>query len=206
MSRTNRALLTALASMLAIVAIVGIASARTLRVDEPEFEWAWTERTPFTIRYGGREIGCPLTLRGNFNAATIAKSLGRGIAVLREKAEAPERCPRGSMLIVSGIPALEVRYEGFEGTLPNITGIRVSIPGMRYLVREFIVCEYLPPAERPLRATIARAAGSELTTVTPESGTRFESTTPLSCPPASFSGAGTVTRWRSANRIRMTLI
>ncbi len=202
MRTTERALLIALTSTLAIVAIAGTATGRSFRFDEPEFEWAWTA---FTIRYNAREVSCPLTLQGRFNATTIAKNIGRGIGIIREKVEAPEMCTRGSTLIVSGIPALEVRYEGFEGTLPDITGIRVAIPGLSYTVREFITCEYIPPGERPLRARIA-VAGGRLTTITPESGTMFESTNPRVCLPATFSGAGTITRWRSANRIAMTLI
>jgi len=202
MSRTTRALLMALASMLAIAAIGGIASAGRLRVDERDFEVSWPETARLTLRYSGREVSCPLTITGFFENEVIRKTDGSRIAVTRELRQRPERCVGGARWTLSE-PVREVLYEGFEGTLPNITAIRVAIPNMSIRVTEFIECTYEMPATDPLTATLT-IAGGVFTTFTVTGN--YISERPFSCTTARFSGGGTITRLGSANRIAITLI
>jgi hypothetical protein len=77
-------------------------------------------------------IRCDLTLEGSLTTSSFAKRAGTAIGSLQRATVA--NC-EGGELRISGLP-VSILYEGFEGALPNITGIRTYTPDINKLITE----------------------------------------------------------------------
>src|SRR5215212_591052 len=138
--------LTALVAALALVSAFSTASARNLSVSNQSFRIAWT---PLTFTEGGLfNVRCNVTLEGSFHYRTIVKSLRALLGfITRATVERPScRTNLGtaaSAATWNGIETIlgaatpntlpwHVTYEGFTGTLPNITGVRVLLRSIKF--------------------------------------------------------------------------
>jgi hypothetical protein len=77
-------------------------------------------------------IRCDLTLEGSLITSSFVKRAGTVIGSFQRSTVA--NC-EGGELRISGLP-VSILYEGFEGTLPNISGIRTSTPDINKLIYE----------------------------------------------------------------------
>ncbi len=99
------------------------------------------QEDPFEI---GEDIKCDLTLEGSLTRSTFEKRVGTNVGAL-ERATVG-RC-EGGELRISGLPQ-PIFYQGFEGTLPEITGLRLSTGTIEKLIFEIITsrsCGYSDP-------------------------------------------------------------
>jgi len=119
---------------------------------------------------------CALTLEGSFHYGTLGKVAHSLIGhVTRARLGT---CRTGSATVLTGSLPWHITYEGFEGTLPNITGIRVALLGAQFRIHEPILGTECLATSNPERAFgIARLdAGSgnrNVIGVTSESGARI---------------------------------
>jgi hypothetical protein len=136
----SRLALAALVATTAMAAFVGSASARNLSISNQNF----------TVSYSSLEfisivtIRCGVTLEGSFHTRTIPKVIGSLIGyITRVSVRRP--CTNGEGFAFNGVERLgtttltntlpwHVRYEGFTGTLPNITAIRLGLSGARFRI------------------------------------------------------------------------
>jgi hypothetical protein len=145
-SRVNAILAVAAAAALMATA-VGSASAGRLSLSSRTFRVTWTA-LEFAEPTFGVSIRCPVTFEGSFHSSTIAKVAGSLIGYITRAPLASSACTggagEGAALGNESLP-WHIRYDGFAGTLPNITMVKLRILGKREpeIVRGFS-CLYHP--------------------------------------------------------------
>jgi len=123
-----------------LTSVVASASARNLSISNQNIRATWAPLSFFDAGTG-LEIRCHITMEGSFHSRTIAKVREALIGyITRSSVHRP--CTGGEAWVHNGIEALpgqpafsnhlpwHIIYRGFEGTLPNITGIRLLLTGI----------------------------------------------------------------------------
>jgi hypothetical protein len=216
MRRLHKLLLTTLAATLLLAAVTSTASARNFSVSNQSFRVVWRE-----LNFAGGLAVCEVTLEGSFHYRTIVKRVGALLGwVTRATVRHP--CRTGEAWDDNGIETFlgttsnrslpwHITYEGFLGTLPNITGIRLLLraPSALINVSGFCLARY-GLAEDNLTA-LANVSTGEITVATPVPGsnsiTRREVFAGSFCPPTgTLTNEGTVTLLGNTTRITLTLI
>jgi hypothetical protein len=217
-----RLVLTGLLAAAALASALTTASARNLSLSNQNFRIVWT---PLTITEDGIfNIRCNVTLEGSFHYRTIVKTLGSLIGFIT-RAEVDRATCRtntsfrvdmatwnGRELILTAATAntlpWHVTYEGFNGTLPTITGVRILLRSIRFTL-EVPVTGCLGIYGEPnanIMGTV-NVSGGVVTTITPGTERIPVNGNPAACPPRSgLAGNGVVTLLGSTARITVTLI
>lgn len=204
MRTRSKLALVALAAALMLSVAVTEASARNLRVDEQNYRITWAslefvEAGIFNIR-----VRCPVTMEGSFHSATIAKVIGSLVGYITRAAVKNESCTGGNATVLTATLPWHVTYEGFGGTLPSITSLRVLLvrPAFRLRV-SFIEC--LSQPENILGTiTGTREPGGAFKPerLAPDPGQVF----PCGELRGEFVGSGSLTRLNATTRVLVTLI
>lgn len=165
---------------------------------------------------------CQITLEGSFHSRTIVKSVGTLIGYITAARSKNESCTGGRMWLYNGTERLgvttletslpwHVTYEGFAGTLPNITSLRILFRGVRLLTEILgLRCIYTTGVRGNMTGTatvtsgvIDHARASASITSNPESPSG------AFCPTLIFSSRaedGALTALNSSARITIRLI
>lgn len=212
--------ITALAATAVLAALVSSASARNIETSSQTFRVTWTS---LELSGGGATVRCQVTLEGSFHSRTIAKSVGALIGYVTAARSKNESCTggrgwafngterQGTTTLANSLP-WHVQYNGFEGTLPNISALRIQLSGARFLVEILgLRCIYTTGAARGLAIGTARlSAGVATNLVASGNITRNEeSPSGAFCPTGSFSSRaedGAMTVLNSTTRITVRLI
>jgi hypothetical protein len=214
MRLSTRLGLTALVAALLLAAAIGTASARNLSVSNQSFRVTWS-RLDFEGRLG-IPTQCQVTLEGSFHSRTIAKVLRALIGAITRAAVKTESCT-GGRATISGTP-WHVTYQGFTGTLPNITAIVIALERYRFIIERPAelspTCSYGNSTDST-QGSVALNTSGEATTLTPVAGRNVATLIEARneeffgrCPSAGeLSGASTsLTLLGTTTRIRVTLI
>jgi hypothetical protein len=149
---------------------------------------------------------CSLTLEGSFHERTTAKVAERLVGYVTRAGFGS--CSTGAATVLTETLPWHVRYQGFTGTLPNISTVRAKIIGAGVRVRENlfgVACLLISSVTEPTFATFNREASGSLTSVS-ISG---EIASGAECSGARGGVSGTsnsLTVQSSATRITVTLI
>jgi len=209
MRLARRAALALLAPALLLAVIGGIATARTLDMNEQTFRATWSELTFFTTE---TSVSCPATLEGTF----IPESLGRtaktaGNTIGRVTRASIGTCTGGTARPLTETLPWSVQYASFSGTLPNITGVTTNVIGAAFLIRPRTVevsCLGRTEASHPIGVTFERNASAEITGARLNESLTIPVTGELFCsfsPPASVRGRASVTDAGSSNVLKIYL-
>jgi hypothetical protein len=213
----TRLILGALTAAIVLATAVGTASANRLSTSNRNFRATWSPLTFQSNEEGGITIACNVTLEGSFHYASILK-VARSLIGYVTKANVAHPCTgsgeawadngienAGLGVIANSLP-WHVTYEGFEGTLPNIGGVRLLLHP-RFTLRTALtgLCKY----EGNAQGVVKLGAGGVTQRIAPDptvgigkiSGGFF-------CPGTGFFGAatGTVTLLGTNTPITITLI
>jgi len=131
--RLFRMLFAAVGATMMFGALVGIASARTITYSESRLT-ARFARVEFSG--AGGTTRCNLTLSRVFHSRTISKVLESLVGLITEASVGGCDPGTGSATILRETLPWHLRYNGFSGTLPNITAIQYKVVGFAYRVRE----------------------------------------------------------------------
>lgn len=217
-----RTVAVAVSATLILAAAVSTASANHLSTSNPNIRVVWSP-----LEFNGEGLAiirCNVTLEGNFVESTITKVVGTLIGRIT-RAGIIRPCTGGTAWIYNGEETNEVlggrlgntlpwhiTYEGFEGTLPNITGVRILLEGARFLLRATILgvtmlCNYTTGATHGGNASgIAKLTNAHVVAnLRADESRRIRSETG-GCPTGRFVGEGQVTQLNSTNLITITLI
>jgi hypothetical protein len=196
--------LTGLAASMFLALAVSSTSARNLRVTERSLRVVWM---PIEFLAAGKTARCNLTLEGSFHYRTIVKREGALSGFITRAIL--NTCSGGSATVLTNTLPWHLTYNGFTGTLPNITGVSISIIGVSFLARPegSIACLARSTAENPVRAIANIGAGGSVT------GLRADETASIPLEgffcafggEASFRGTGTVSALGGGSA-RITLI
>lgn len=213
MGKRSKLLLAGLTAAFILSAAVGTASANRLSVDEQGFRIVWTS-LEFTAPELGVRILCPVTLEGSFHSRTIVKTLhsliGHVTRAIINGASPP--CTGGTATVLTENLPWHVTYEGFGGTLPIITSVRVLLIGARFRIDPSGIlpsCLATTTTTEPISGTIriGREAGGELKSEELIPGSeRILCSSALGELTGGFQGNGNVTRLGASTRILVRLI
>jgi hypothetical protein len=147
----------ALMATLALGALVETATATRLAASNQLARLTWTGLT-FS---GGSSFGegrCPLTLEGTFHSRTIVKNTESLIGFITS-ATVGSPCTGGTASILQASLPWHVWYDGFSGTLPRITEIRLRMLGVAFKVHSNLngqECLYTATAANPFKGSVNR--------------------------------------------------
>jgi hypothetical protein len=215
MRRLHKLLLTTLAATLLLAAATSTASARNFSISNQNFRVVWRE-----LNFGGI-VTCELTLEGSFHYRTIVKREGALVGlVTRAIVRHPCRSGEGwtdngteeflGSRTINSLPR-HITYQGFLGTLPAITGIRLTIMGPSFVASSPGIClaRYgLAEDNVTMLATItAGVVGNATPVAGANSITRREVFSGGFCPATgTLTGEGPVTLLGNTTRLTLTLI
>ena len=131
----SKLILAAMAATLVMAFATTTASARNLSLSHGSL-WrvVWT---PLTFRNGNTTLAqCNVTLEGSFHYTTIAKVAEQLIGYITKAIVDNPGCPSGRATVLTQNLPWHIRYRGFEGSLPSITGVRIGLVGARFRIRE----------------------------------------------------------------------
>lgn len=154
--------LAAVSAVVALFALVGVASANDLSVSSQSMRATWT-RAEFIGGFG--TVVCAFTVEGSMHTATTTKTAGALVGFVTRASVGP--CPSGSATVLTATLPWHVQYASFTGTLPTIASVTEDIFGA-WSIREptfGITCLVRPTASSPNTATFNLNAGS-VTSVT----------------------------------------
>jgi hypothetical protein len=180
--------------------LVGAASAGRLSTTSQ------TARDTFReVRFSGGfgTTVCNVTAEGSFHSKTIAKTAGLLLGYLTSVAVGG--CTQGSATVLRETLPWHVRYQGFTGTLPNISTVVLRVVGVAFAIREpvfGITCLARATEAVPTIVTFTREASGALT------GSEIGGTLPTNCgAEGTLQGtSNSFTVLNSASRITVTLI
>ena len=193
MRKTAKLGLAALTAAAVLASAVGSASARNLSVTNGSFRTTWAPLT-FSEPFGFFTIRCNITMEGSFHSTTIAKVIGSLIGYVTS-ARVQHPCTNGEAWAWNGTERFlrtgnslpwHLTYEGFTGTLPNITGVRVLLVRPKFTVEFPGIClaTYQPANQN---GTAIISAG----TMRIQAGTETSTAIEGECPRGSFNGTST---------------
>jgi hypothetical protein len=188
----TKLILAALAAALVMAFATTGASARNLSISHGElFNAIWRE---IRLVSGGISVfACDLTLEGSFHYRTMTKTPE---ALVGYVTRARGNCSPGSATVLTARLPWHIRYGGFEGALPRITGVRYLIVEFELRYREPSIgaeCLMRTTNTRPMVGVARLAAGSERRLVT---AMTTDPTPRISCGALfelGFEGTGTFT-------------
>jgi hypothetical protein len=133
----TRMLLGALTAAIVLATAIGTASANRLSISNRNFRATWR---PLTFSTGaeaeGITIACNVTLEGSFHYNTVKKVIGALLGFVTKAAIGHPCSGSGEAWVHNGVEEAglgrpfsnnlpwHITYEGFEGRLPEIAGIR----------------------------------------------------------------------------------
>lgn len=161
MRNRGKLFLAAFAAAMLFSLAPGVGSARNFSISERNFAAIWDaglggSKTNLTWRdSSGNSVACPLTLSGRFLEQRIVKTVGAKIGEITGGALG--RCVTGTATLLTETMPWEIRYGGFTGSLPSISGININIIGFAFGVAvSGIACLTPSEVERPFGAIINR--------------------------------------------------
>jgi hypothetical protein len=212
------ALLVAVATL---AVAVGAASAGQLEVRGAErgFRLVWSS-LHLAWRWNNNSFAttCPVTLEGSFHARTMRKVLITLIGYVTSASMPEAACRVGEVewpvrarLLTETLP-WHIRYNGFTGTLPAITAMKVQLQNVSIFVHENTVvewsCLYRTTAASPMQYLLNRERGGAITEVIQEPA---RATAPwvtgfLCGETLTYEGNPSLTQSGIGNRVTLTLI
>jgi hypothetical protein len=175
--------------------------------------------TPFRITWGSLELSfeglepihCAVTMEGSLHSSTIRKVSGALVGYITRSSITPGTCrEEGGLTISQETLPWHVRYRGFTGTLPAITGIEVGIIRARFRFEYGeLRCNLTTTAERPARFVADVEARSQITAfrASPSALIPFEGGVPCEVvEEASLAGSGRMVVLGTSAAISLTLI
>jgi hypothetical protein len=136
----------------ALLLATSVASAEVIRVEPTRIRAVWS---PMTFTTGTSTVRCPVTLEGSFQSATFVVREGLQVGNVTRASAAEASCTGGRVRLLAETLPWRFQYESVTGTLPEISGMRLKVPG--FAARSEVSglnCQYQASESRPLKATL----------------------------------------------------
>ena len=191
--KPRKLLLAVVSTTVLLGALVTSAFARNLELSSQTNTALWSR---MNFAGGFDTLECEFKISGSFHTRTFTKTINSLIGYITEGTIL--RCPRGSATINQASFPWHVRYGGFSGTLPNITGARATITGVEWRIREPVF---------GITCTVRRETSRTSATYTVSSGTITRAEVEGTSPCGEFTGtlAGSTTNVTNGAGARITI-
>ena len=196
--KLGKLLLVAVGVTVLLGAFLSSAFARNFSVSEQRVTSLWTL---LRISGGFGTVECEVKLSRSFHTRTFTKSVGSLIGYITEGTVL--RCRNGGATVNQASLPYHLRYGGFTGTLPNITGQREIFSALEWAIREptfGIICTVRRSESGTTGVTYAVSSGTITSTTVSSEGTRCEGVA------GTFSGTTTNVTTPGGARGTITLI
>jgi hypothetical protein len=185
MRHRSKLLLAGLTAALAFGAFVSASSANRLALSGQQFRATWNK----LAFVGFVRVECHVTIEGSFHSRTIKKVLEALVGYVSRVTVDSTNCTNGSARALNEFLPWHIRYGGFTGTLPIITGINLRLVEGRFLVQVAGIapakCLYTSSVASPMRGIVNRNTGtgvaSSLTVEEPSAIPFTSGTSPFAC-------------------------
>jgi len=200
-----------LSSTLAFIATwSGSAIARNFSISNRQIRVVWTPLT-WSEPFNFFNVRCNVTLEGSLHSNTIAKVIGSLIGYIT-RAAISRPCTGGEAWFWNGAEGeltdasttlpWHLRYQGFTGTLPNISTVRISLHNLKLTIKNGVCLGTYAPASLNFSFNVSAARTATLTpgseVIVPIAGT---------CPETRHTGtSNTVTLLGTTTAITLFLI
>ncbi len=207
MHHHTRLLLTALIATTTLATALSNASANRLSISNKNIRAAWTS-LELSNTVTSEVIRCPVTLEGSFTESTIRKVLRALIGLVSKASVGGSSCTGGTATVRQETLPWRFTYDGFTGTLPNITSVKALLIRASVEIRASLAtCQAQTEEEEPGVDIANLGTGGEVTGLRAEEATRIKLRGGLcGLGSGSFSGTGAVTLLGTTTRITITLI
>jgi len=201
------------AAMTVLFLGLAIASASAGRFSYSDTGFRQTFRTISIEANNQIGVQCEATFEGAFHASTWRKVTGSLVGLIR--VARLNNCIEGSAnsgaTVLSETLPWHIQYEGFEGTLPNITSLRFNEVGVSVIARfrspfGTQVCLIRSTTARPLRAIWRRSGNGEIPSGSLEINPTLPATGCIYLELAMYAVTSEISRGISTERITITLI
>jgi hypothetical protein len=160
MRQRSKLVLAGLTVALAFGVLVSASSANRIGISGRQWTATWN-----AVRFVGFvTVECHFTLEGSFHSRTLSKVLEALFGYVSRVTVDETRCTGGSARALTETLPWHIRYGGFEGTLPIITGISERLVGGRFLVQVAGIapskCLYTSSAASPMAGIVGRNTGT----------------------------------------------
>ena len=163
MRTRSKLLIAGFTAALMLTMAVSSASAGRLSITNRNFRISWAA-LELSSTAGTGPIRCPLTVEGSFHSATARKTVGALVGYVSRGTALTGACTAGRATVNQASLPWHVRYRGFTGTLPTITGVAIGMIGMEFTVNTAgINCTTRTTAEEPAVGIMHLAAGGGIT-------------------------------------------
>jgi hypothetical protein len=194
--KLSKLLLAVVGATVLLGALVATASAGRLENSSVDNKAVWTH---MIFRGGIGNVDCEVRLEGRFHTRSFTKTINSLIGYIT--AGTVIRCAAGGATINQASLPWHTRFGGISGTLPNITGVSLTVTGAEWNIRE---------PTFGITCTVARATSSTIGTFRASGGTVTEGAVSGSSRCGSFEGtlSGTTTNIdnKAGARLTITLI
>lgn len=145
----------------AFVSFTTAASANRLSTNEVRFDMIWTN---LAVRETLASLMCRVTLQGRLNGSTFIKRNTENIGSITTARLGV--CGAEGNYTLEGLP-WRVQYNGFTGTLPNISTIDYRL--VEAVIRSLVTnCQYKALEAEAIRLILTGEASHAITAVTPD--------------------------------------
>jgi hypothetical protein len=160
MRQRSKLVLAGLTVALAFGALVSASSANRIALSGQQWRATWN-----AVKFVGfGTVECHFTLEGSFHSRTISKVLESLVGYVSRATVDETRCTGGSARALTETLPWHIRYGGFSGTLPIITGVDERLVGGRFLVQVAGIvnakCLYTSSASSPFKGIVNRNTGT----------------------------------------------
>lgn len=156
MRTRSKLLLAGLTTALVFGAFVSAASANRFALSGQQWRAAFTE-----LRFiGFATVTCHVTIEGSFHSRTLSKVLEQLIGYVSKVTVDEGHCTGGSARALTATLPWHVRYNGFSGTLPEITEIHLRMVEAAFEVSAAgVFCLFKSTASSPMRGWVRLVEG-----------------------------------------------
>jgi hypothetical protein len=170
MRKRSQIIIAALIAACALAAIVGTANARRLALNENHI---LSHFRALTFEGGiGAPVVCAVSIEGSFHSRTLEK-VARALIGYISEVRVKRPCSGGeawALTAQEGRPESlpwHILYERFIGTLPNITGIELTLDNAAFLVSipGIAECLFKATTTNPMKGIVNREAGGKATSL-----------------------------------------
>ncbi len=164
---TPRMLAATLAAALLLAAATSTAAARSFSTSNQNIRITWS-----AVEFvSAATVRCRITLEGSFHSRTIAKVERSLIGAVTRLLIDTENCTGGRGRLRSEFLPAHLSYEGFEGTLPNISSVYGLLSRLRFQIIVSGICtgDYGNSTDN-ITGRVNIEAGGGITNVAPVAG------------------------------------
>ncbi len=128
MRNRSKLLLVGLTATIVMAYAVSSASANRIETSSQNFRASWSN---LVFNDAARvRVECPVTLEGSFHSRTLSKVSGQLIGFINHATVGT--CTGGTARADTETLPWHIQYNSFEGTLPNITGITLTLTNSKF--------------------------------------------------------------------------